>query len=291
MLFPHLYGPLPTTAVVAVVPYRPPTPLGAARRRTTRSAGRWRSTCRCRSAGPSASATCPGGVAVLDPDSPLLPRQQPAAAHRRRWTPTSGRARRPRRSAATPAGRTGRRRCCWPGAGDVAAELGRRGWKTEELLLMARPAAPPAGGRARRGGRPARRCTSSGTGPGGGDLARPAAAGRGGRPAGRPGAPQRPGGGGDRPRGPRGGPGGGRRPAPGRRRHGGRGLGADRPGAPAAAGTPTRVLARALDLAARGRAATWSSSRRRPATGRGTGTPAGASRSSGRCGTSPTAAA
>jgi uncharacterized protein (DUF952 family) len=27
MLFPHLYGPLPVTAVVAVVPYRPPTPF------------------------------------------------------------------------------------------------------------------------------------------------------------------------------------------------------------------------------------------------------------------------
>jgi uncharacterized protein (DUF952 family) len=26
LLFPHLYGPLPTSAVTAVVPYRPPTP-------------------------------------------------------------------------------------------------------------------------------------------------------------------------------------------------------------------------------------------------------------------------
>jgi len=30
----------------------------------------------------------------------------------------------------------------WPDAADVAAELGRRGWEVEELLLMARPAGP-----------------------------------------------------------------------------------------------------------------------------------------------------
>jgi GNAT superfamily N-acetyltransferase len=34
----------------------------------------------------------------------------------------------------------------WPGAGAVAAELRRRRWTAEELLLMARPAAPLPGG-------------------------------------------------------------------------------------------------------------------------------------------------
>jgi GNAT superfamily N-acetyltransferase len=34
----------------------------------------------------------------------------------------------------------------WPGAADVAAELARRGWEAEELLLMARSAAPLPGG-------------------------------------------------------------------------------------------------------------------------------------------------
>ena len=34
----------------------------------------------------------------------------------------------------------------WPGAGDVGADLARRGWETEELLLMARGSDPLPGG-------------------------------------------------------------------------------------------------------------------------------------------------
>jgi len=58
MRFPHLYGPLPVTAVVAVVPYRPPVPPAI---RTTSSPVRWPSTPPSRFDARSASATSPVG--------------------------------------------------------------------------------------------------------------------------------------------------------------------------------------------------------------------------------------
>ena len=155
MRFPHLYGPLPVTAVVAVVPYRPPAPvalpapddaLGRALAFVTSLPIR-------RAVG---VGDVPGGVAVLDPDLPhshdnnrlLLTAPVDAATGRGAPRP---------RSPATRAGRTGRPALLWPGADDVAAELARRGWETERARCSwpGRRAGPPAV-TARRGGRPAR---------------------------------------------------------------------------------------------------------------------------------------
>ncbi|TFV83470.1 GNAT family N-acetyltransferase [Blastococcus sp. CT_GayMR16] len=143
MQFPHLYGPLPTSAVVAVVPYRPPAPLalpaaddllGRALLFTTSVPVR-------RAVG---VGDVPGGVAVLDPDyvhsrdnnrlvltSPVDADTVESAAEE-----VAGNAGWPHQAAAL----------TFPGADGVAAELGRRGWQLEELVLMARSAAPTAGG-------------------------------------------------------------------------------------------------------------------------------------------------
>jgi uncharacterized protein (DUF952 family) len=69
MRFPHLYGPLPATAVLAVVPYRPPVPPvlpdpGDAR---GRALAFFTSLPVRRAVG---VGDVPGGVAVLDPDLP-----------------------------------------------------------------------------------------------------------------------------------------------------------------------------------------------------------------------------
>ena len=137
MRFPHLYGPLPTAAVVAVVPYRPPVPpvlpspgdaLGRALAMSlslpVRRAGEVRDV--------------PGGVAVREPrfphshdhnrlllDSPVDAATVAAAAA----------------DASVPAAALR-----WPGAAGVAAELAAGGWETGELLVMARAAAPPLPG-------------------------------------------------------------------------------------------------------------------------------------------------
>jgi len=143
MLFPHVFGPLPTSAVVAVVPYRPPAPpvLPAPDDELGRALALYLSV-------PVRRATevrdVPGGVAVLDPayswsrddnrlllSDPLTADEVEAAA-----TAVAVDAGWPHRAAALR----------WPGAGAVAAELGRRRWDVEELLLMARPADPMAGG-------------------------------------------------------------------------------------------------------------------------------------------------
>ena len=141
--FPHLYGPLPTTVVVAVVPHLPPARLplpapGDACGRTLalllslhtrRAATVW---------------DVPGGVAVADdrfPNSyddnrlllwePAAPDAVATAAHAAAeelgWA----------RPAAT---------LLWAGAEPVARELGARGWEVRELVLMARPGSPLAGG-------------------------------------------------------------------------------------------------------------------------------------------------
>ena len=143
MLFPHLYGPLPVAAVVAVVPYRPPAPfvLPAPGDRLGRAMTYYVSLPLRRAVG---VGDVPGGVAVLDPDHAhshdnnrlLLTDPVDADAVESAADEVAGNAGWPHRAAAL----------MWPDAGGVAAELGRRGWDTEEILLMARPAGPTAGG-------------------------------------------------------------------------------------------------------------------------------------------------
>ena len=152
MLFPHLYGPLPTSAVTAVVPYRPPAPvvLPAADDRLGRAIAYFTSLPIRRAIG---VGDVPGGVAVLDPDHVhshdnnrlLLTEPVDADTVERAAEDVGGNAglAAPSRGAAVAGGR---RRCRRPGS---------RGWQTEELLLMARPPAPDPGGRARRDRRPA----------------------------------------------------------------------------------------------------------------------------------------
>ena len=85
-----------------------------------------------------------GGVAVLDPDvaysrdnnKVLFPEPVDADTVEAATDEVGGNAGWPHRAAAL----------LWPDSGPVAAELGRRGWDVEELLLMARPAAAAPGG-------------------------------------------------------------------------------------------------------------------------------------------------
>jgi uncharacterized protein (DUF952 family)/N-acetylglutamate synthase-like GNAT family acetyltransferase len=142
MLFPHLYGPLPTRAVVAVVPYRPPVPpvLPSPGDALGRAVAHYTSAPVRRAVG---VGDVPGGVAVLDPDVVasydnnrlLLTAPVDAATVVATAEEVGGNAGWPHRAAYL----------AWPDAGPVAAELGRRGWEVEELVLMARsPEAPPA---------------------------------------------------------------------------------------------------------------------------------------------------
>jgi uncharacterized protein (DUF952 family) len=68
-LFPHLYGPLPTSAVIATVPYRPPAPvrLPGPDDALGRAVAFYASLPVRRAVGVGA---VPGGFAVLDPDFP-----------------------------------------------------------------------------------------------------------------------------------------------------------------------------------------------------------------------------
>jgi ribosomal protein S18 acetylase RimI-like enzyme len=85
----------------------------------------------------------PGGVAVIDPDYRwsrddnrlLLSEPTTADEVEALTTAVAADAGWPHRAAALR----------WPGAGAVAAELGRRRWQVEELLLMARSAGPLPG--------------------------------------------------------------------------------------------------------------------------------------------------
>lgn len=137
--FPHLYGPLPAPAVVAVVPYRPPSPLvlPAPDDALGRAVAFYTSLPIRRAVG---VGDVPGGVAVLDPDFPrsrdnnrlLLTYPVDAATVEAAAAEVAGNAGWPHRCAGL----------FWPGAADAAAELARRGWEAEELLLMARPGGP-----------------------------------------------------------------------------------------------------------------------------------------------------
>jgi uncharacterized protein (DUF952 family)/GNAT superfamily N-acetyltransferase len=139
--FPHLYGPLPVSAVVAVVPYRPPVSLPApddllGRALTLSASLRVR-----RAVG---VGDVPGGVALLDPDyvhsrdnnQLLLTEPVDAGTVEAAAEQVAGNAGWPHQAAAL----------MFPGADDVAAELGRRGWRLQELLLMSRSAMPTPGG-------------------------------------------------------------------------------------------------------------------------------------------------
>jgi uncharacterized protein (DUF952 family)/GNAT superfamily N-acetyltransferase len=134
MRFPHLYGPLPTSAVVAVVPYRPPLgPLPAPADPLARAVALYTSLPVRRAVGVGDVA---GGVAVLDPDVAasqdnnrlLLTAPVDAATVERTAEEVGGSAGWPHRAALL----------AWPGAGSVAADLGARGWDVQELALMAR---------------------------------------------------------------------------------------------------------------------------------------------------------
>ena len=138
-----LYGPLPTSAVVAVVPYRPPVPpsLPAPDDVLGRTLALYASLPVRRAVG---VGDVPGGVAVLDPDFPhsrdnnrlVLTTPVDAATIEATAAEVAGNARWPHQAAAL----------LWPGAADVAADLAQRGWEVEELLLMARDAGPLPGG-------------------------------------------------------------------------------------------------------------------------------------------------
>ena len=127
LLFPHLYGPLPTPAVIAVVPYRPPAPLRlpAPDDALGRALAYVASLPVRRAVG---VGDVPGGVAVLDPDFPhsrdnnrlLVTEPVDADSIEAAADEVAGNAGWPHRAAAL----------FWPDAGPVAAELGRRGWES-----------------------------------------------------------------------------------------------------------------------------------------------------------------
>jgi uncharacterized protein (DUF952 family)/ribosomal protein S18 acetylase RimI-like enzyme len=144
MRFPHLHGPLPTGAVVAVVPYRPPAEPVLPR--PDDAFGRARAlSLSVRTRRAAEVRDVPGGVAVLDPRFPYsrddnrLVLEQPvdAGAVADSTAAVAADAGWPHLAATL----------TWPGADDVARELAGRGWRAEELLVMARPATPPPSGR------------------------------------------------------------------------------------------------------------------------------------------------
>ncbi|MDK3257787.1 GNAT family N-acetyltransferase [Blastococcus capsensis] len=145
--FPHLYGALPTSSVVAVVPYRPPTPaaLPAPSDLLGRALALYTSLPVRRAVG---VGDVPGGVAVLDPDVPsshdnnrlLLTTPVDAAAVEAAAEEVGGNAGWPQRAALL----------TWPGAASVAQDLAARGWNAEELVLMARRTDLPVPGSAAR---------------------------------------------------------------------------------------------------------------------------------------------
>jgi uncharacterized protein (DUF952 family)/GNAT superfamily N-acetyltransferase len=143
LLFPHLYGPLPVTAVVAAVPYRPPAPFVL----PDRDDAFGRALALSLSVPIRRAAEVrdvPGGVAVLDPRFPhsrednrlLLTDPVDAATVEAGTAAVAADAGLPHRSAALR----------WAGGGEIARELAGRGWHTDELVVMARPAAPTPGG-------------------------------------------------------------------------------------------------------------------------------------------------
>ncbi len=145
MRFPHLHGPLPTAAVVAVVPYLPPAePVLPEPDDALARALAYSLSLRTRRA--AEVRDVPGGVAVLDPayrhshDDNRLLLSDPVDAATVERTATS---------IAADAGLSHRAATLrWRDAGQVAGELAARGWDADELVVMARPAqSPPVGPR------------------------------------------------------------------------------------------------------------------------------------------------
>src|SRR4051794_9990270 len=143
MRFPHLYGPLPTTAVIAVVPCRPP--LAAVLPAPDDALGR---ALALQLSVPVRRAAevrdVPGGVAVSDArfprsrDDNRLLLSSPVDADTVEQTAATVAA-----DAGWPARAATLR---FPEAHDVALDLAHRGWSVEELTLMGRPATPVPGG-------------------------------------------------------------------------------------------------------------------------------------------------
>ena len=143
MRFPHLHGPLPVSAVVAVVPYRPPS--GPVLPRPDDALGRalaLQLSVRVRRA--AEVRDVPGGLAVLDPRFPYS-RDDNRLVITELVDAGSVAA-----TAATVAADAD-----WPhlaatmtfnGADEVARELAGRGWQVDEVLVMTRPATPPPPG-------------------------------------------------------------------------------------------------------------------------------------------------
>ncbi|MGY1808450.1 GNAT family N-acetyltransferase [Blastococcus sp. SYSU D00669] len=143
MRFPHLYGPLPVGAVVAVAPWRPPVPpvlprpddaLGRALALQLSVPVRRAAEVR----------DVPGGVAVLDGrfphsrDDNRLLLSDPVDADTVAATAAE--------LAADAGWATRAATLRWPGAEQAAKALAAQGWSADELVLMARPAGPVAGG-------------------------------------------------------------------------------------------------------------------------------------------------
>ncbi|MGY1739789.1 MULTISPECIES: GNAT family N-acetyltransferase [unclassified Blastococcus] len=143
MRFPHLYGPLPASAVVAVVPYRPPgLPALPAPDDALGRALALFSSVRVRRV--AEVRDVPGGVAVLDPayrhsrdDNRLLLSEPVDAGTIERTATAVGREAGLAHRAAG---------LSWPGAGTAARELAARGWDADELVVMARAPEPPLPG-------------------------------------------------------------------------------------------------------------------------------------------------
>ncbi|MGY1700124.1 GNAT family N-acetyltransferase [Geodermatophilus sp. SYSU D00766] len=132
---PRFHGPLPTSAVVAVVPYRPPAePVLPPPDDALGRAGALSLSVRTRRAAEVRDVA--GGVAVLDQQFPhsyddnRLVLGEPVDAETIARTAVEVDLPHP---AAT---------LTWNGAGEVAARLAGRGWQAEELLVMARSPAP-----------------------------------------------------------------------------------------------------------------------------------------------------
>ncbi|MGY1824431.1 GNAT family N-acetyltransferase [Geodermatophilus sp. SYSU D00079] len=141
--FPHLYGPLPTSAVVAVVPWRPPVePVLPAPDDELGRVHALQTSLQVRRA--AEVRDVPGGVAVRDPRFPhsrddntvVLTSPTDAATVARTTTAVAA-------ELDWPVAAVTLR---WPGAGTVAAELSAAGWESSELVVMVREAAPAPGG-------------------------------------------------------------------------------------------------------------------------------------------------